>query len=128
MPMYTYLCPDCIHEEEVLKPMSEFDRVEQCSNCGAVMNRNFQADLPHTAADRYDTPIISDSMAISVEQTAEHKRLFPDIKLTNQGQPIFDRYSQHEAYLKKCNYAKGTKKQRVKGTAIPTKKKPTPIA
>ena len=127
MPMYTYLCPDCITEDEVMKPMSLFDRVEHCSNCGAVTNRNFQADLCHTAADRYDTPIISDSMAINPEQTAEHKQLFPDIKLTDAGQPIFDKYSQHEAYLKKCNFQKSTQKRRLKGKAIQTKKKPTPV-
>lgn len=126
MPMYTYLCPDCITEDEVMKPMSEYDRVEHCSNCGSVTNRNFQADLPHTAADRYDTPIISDAMAINPEQTAEHKRLFPDIELTKAGQPIFDKFSKHEAYLKKCNYAKTPKKGRLKGKAIPTKPKPTP--
>lgn len=127
MPMYTHLCPNCITEDEVVKPMSEYDRVEHCSNCGSVTNRDFQADLPNTPADRYATTIVSDAMAINPEQIPEHKRLFPDIKLTKEGQPIFEKYSHHEAYLKKCNYVKGTKKQRVRSKAILTKPKPTPV-
>ncbi len=127
MPMYTYTCPECIHQEEIMKPMVDFDKDEYCELCGASTNRNFQADLPHAASDRYDKPIVSDSMAIHPEQIKEHERLFPDIKVTKEGQPIFEKYSQHEAYLKKTNYVKERQTPKRRGKAIPTKKKPTPV-
>ena len=128
MPMYTYLCPKCVHEQVVTKSMSDFDKDEPCELCDTIMDRNFQADLPHAAADRYGTPLVSDAMAMHPEQIAEHKKLFPDIKVTKEGQPVFDKYSTHEAYLKATNYDKSAKKNKRRATAIPTKKKPTPVA
>jgi hypothetical protein len=75
------------------------------------MERDFQADLPHAAADTYDKPIISDAMAIPPEQIAEHKATFPDIKITDQGQPIFDNYAKHQDYLDKTGFVKQPGKQ-----------------
>jgi hypothetical protein len=71
-----------------------------------VCARDFGADLFHTASDRYDKPIISDSLAIGMDQIAEHKAQFPDIDVTNQGQLVFDKYSTHEAYLEKTGHIK----------------------
>jgi hypothetical protein len=70
------------------------------------MSRNFQADIPHAASDRYDKPIISDSLAIGMDQIAEHKAQFPDIEVTNEGQLVFDKYSTHEAYLVETGHLK----------------------
>jgi hypothetical protein len=70
------------------------------------MTRDMQADLFHAASDRYDKPIISDSLAIGMDQIAEHKAQFPDIGVTNEGQLVFDKYSTHQAYLKKTGHIK----------------------
>ena len=126
MPMYTYQCSKCFGTQEVIKKMAEYDRVEKCPECGYEMTRDFQTDLPHTAADRYDSPIVSDSLAVSIDQIAEHKRAFPDIQITDQGQPVLDNYKQHKDYLEKCGFAKMPKRQRARGKKISTKKEPTP--
>ncbi len=127
MPMYTYKCFHCGVSVEVAKPMTEYDRAEQCEKCSRIMLRDFKTDLPHASADRYDTPIVSDSMAVSVDQIAEHKRAFPDIQITKEGQPVLDNYKQHQDYLDKCGFAKMPKKKQARGTKIKsTKKEPTP--
>jgi hypothetical protein len=104
--MYSFKCPECGGAREVVKTMSESDGIVVCKRCTIPMDRDFQADLPHAASDRYDKPIVSASMAMAIDQIPEHKRLFPDIEVTPQGEPVFDNYADHDAYLEKCNFVK----------------------
>ncbi len=39
MAVYQYYCTECKKTEEVMKPISEIDRVERCSICGTSMKR-----------------------------------------------------------------------------------------
>ena len=122
MPMYSYKCPECGHRQVETKPMSKSDMAENCVNCCEITTRDFSADLFHTASDRYDKPIISDSLAISMDQIAEHKAQFPDIDVTPQGQLVFDKFSKHEKYLKDTGHVKhpGTSRRRTKKVATAT--------
>lgn len=120
MPTYTFKCPKCKRNKEVVRPMSECDSLVFCYQCEVECNRDFQSDLFHTASDTYAKPIISDSLAVGIDQIAEHRKQFPDIQMTNQGQPIFDKYSTHEAYLEKTNFVKHPGKIRRKGKKIAT--------
>lgn len=86
--------------------MSESEDIVQCDECSRIIQRDFRADLPHAASDRYDNPVISDTMAVSMDQIEEHKRAFPDVKITPEGQPIMENYAQHEAYLEKVGFVK----------------------
>lgn len=112
MPVYTFQCPECKRLKEVTRPMSESDSPVFCYQCDMVCERNFKADLFSTPKDTYSKPIISDSLAVSIDQIAEHRKQFPDIRMTDQGQPIFDKYSTHEAYLEKTNFKKDPAKIR----------------
>jgi putative FmdB family regulatory protein len=126
MPAYTYVCTECLYTGEVSKKMSEHDRIEKCPKCEHEMGRDFKTDLPHASADRYSKVIVSDALAMNPEQIPAHKKQFPNIDVTPQGQPVFDNFKQHDAYLNKCNFKKVPKKKRLRGTKIETKKKPTP--
>ncbi len=106
MPMYTFKCPKCKRAKVVTRPMSECDATVFCYSCQMECNRDFKSDLFHTAADTYDKPIISDALAVAPDQIAEHRALFPEIQMTNEGQPVFDKYSTHEAYLEKTGHVK----------------------
>jgi hypothetical protein len=88
--------------------------------CGAVMNRDFKAEgiLVGSGRRSYHKPIVSDSMAVSMDQIAEHKRLFPDVQITSEGQPVFDNFADHEKYMKKCNIVKNPQKKRRRGKRI----------
>ncbi len=121
MPMYTYICPKCSPEHgpvTVDKPMTHSDNEEKCGNCWSIMKRDFKADLFHTASDSYQTPLVSDSLAVSIDQIAEHKRECPDIEITKEGQPVFTNFKQHEGYLKKTGFVKSPKKKRRNETHI----------
>ncbi len=126
MPMYTYVCPNCSYTDAVKKSMAHSDRSETCPECDSEMDRDLRADVPHVPADRYSSPIVSDALAMNPDQIAAHRRQFPDIKVTPQGQPVFDNYAKHDAYLETCNFKKMPKKKRARGTKINTKKEPTP--
>jgi len=120
MPRYEYKCPYCNNKEEIIKPMAEVDVMENCSICGLILDRNFQAENVLVGAGRrsYHKPIVSDSMAVAPTQVAEHRRLFPDVKILNDGRPVFDNFSDHEKYLKKCNIEKMPQKKRKRGKRI----------
>ena len=120
MPMYSYKCPDCGRSTEIMRSMSESDSAVKCWRCPAFMDRDFQADLPHAAKDRYDKPIISDSLAISMDQIPEHRQQFPDVEVTSEGQLVFDNYGKHEAYLKKTGHVKHPGKSRKKTRKVAT--------
>lgn len=119
MPMYTFKCPECGYSKEVFRPMEESDLCVPCDGEYAckqsLMQRDFAADLFHTAGDTYRTPIISDSLAVSVDQIDEHKKLFPDVEITKEGQPVFRSYKQHETYLEKTGFVKQPQKKRRQG-------------
>jgi putative FmdB family regulatory protein len=120
MPQYVYFCWRCDKDVEVIKPMKDTGIVEFCPTCQDRMERNFQAEGVFVGAGRrsYHKPIVSDSLAINPEQIPEHKKRFPDIKVTSEGQPVFDNFSDHEKYLKKCNVEKMPQKRKRKGRRI----------
>jgi len=115
MPIYTYGCSSCGKQEEVFHPMNK-PKIPVC--CGQEMGRNYRADLFIAAGRDYHRPIISDSLAISPEQISEHKRLFPDIQVTSEGQPIFENYKQHDNYLKATGFRKKPQRQRRRFTSV----------
>lgn len=120
MPRYEYICPECGCEAEIIKLMKDVDKPVHCEICDAVMGRDFKAEGVLVGAGRrsYHRPIVSDSMAVAPNQVAEHRRLFPDVKVLDDGRPVFDNFSDHESYLKKCNIEKMPQKKRKQGKRI----------
>ena len=54
----------------------------------------------------YKHPVHSNSLAIHPSQRAEHAKLFPNIRLDNQCRPIFEKFIDHENYLKETGFQK----------------------
>ena len=119
MPRYSFLCPECGRTEEIVRHMANSSNSAWC-RCGCEMNRDFQAENVMVGAGRrsYSKPIVSDSLAILPDQIPEHRKMFPNIEVTKEGQPVFDNYSDHEAYLKKCNFEKVPQKKKKRGKKI----------
>jgi len=115
MPRYTFKCPECDTKLEVVRRMADASKPWKCV-CGAVMDRDFQSDLPMRtpSGKHYCRPIVSDSLAIMPNQIAEHRKEFPNIQVTPEGQPVFDNYSDHEKYLKRTGFRKARQKIRRK--------------
>lgn len=124
MPMYTYKCPECGYSKEIMRPMEESDLCVPCDGERAckqsLMQRDFAADLFHTSSDSYSKPLVSDSLAVSVDQIDEHKQAFPDVDITKEGQPVFRSYKQHDAYLEKTGFIKSPQKKKRREKKITT--------
>ena len=119
MPRYEYKCPECNETIEVVRPMFKAGEPWSCT-CGAIMIRNFKAENVLVGAGRrsYHKPIYSESMAVAPNQVAEHRKLFPDVKITDSGIPVFDNFTDHEKYMKKCNIEKVPQKTKKRGKRI----------
>jgi len=101
--------------------MQESDRPERC-DCGDMV-RDYGAERPNVGNREYSRPIVSHSLAINPSQAAEHRRLFPDVKLQDDTYPVFDSYRTHDAYLKKIGAVKKPQKVRNRGRRLATQGK-----
>ena len=80
--------------------------IHVCPKCGDEMAMNaavtgLRGDYRHT----------SDSLAIHPEDIPEHRKLYPDVEVTSEGQPQFTSPRQQEKYALKSadNYKKPQK-------------------
>lgn len=110
MAIHRYVCDKCKVFIERENTKIEYD----CPKCSEEM----RWDLHIAIHGNYKRPVHSDALAISPDQRAEHERRFPNIRLDEVCRPIFEKFTDHEAYLKECNIIKHTQKIRVKGKQI----------
>ena len=104
MAIHSFVCDSCM----VLVQDTSTKGVHICPECGGDM----RWDLNISIHGNYKTPIHSDSLAIHPDQRAWHEKTFPNIRLDDECRPIFDNFTNHEAYLKATGFGKET--QRVK--------------
>ena len=110
MILHTFICDNC---GIVIQDTTSIG-IHKCPTCGEDM----RWDLNIAIHGNYKRPIHSDALAISPTQRAEHERLFPNIRLDKMCRPIFEKFTDHEAYLKKCGIIKHTQKIKPKGKRI----------
>ena len=114
---YDFSCPKCGIVKEVVRMMSETGEPVMC-NCGIQMIRKYGFRVGAGRKQRYARPIVSDSLAMHPDQIPEHRRMFPNIEVTPEGQPVFDNFADHESYLNKCNIQKLPQRKRFNGKKI----------
>lgn len=102
MTTHRFVCNKC----KVFVEDTTTKGTHKCPKCSIDM----ALDCRVAIHGNYLIPIHSDAMAISPTQVDEHKRLFPDIEIDSQCRPVFDNFTKHEAYLKKCNIVKTPQK------------------
>lgn len=105
-----FTCDDCgiTIQDHITK------EIHRCPKC----DKDMRWDLNISIHGNYKHPVHSDALAISPTQIAEHKRLFPNIRLDKACRPIFEKFTDHEAYLKRCNIIKHPQKIKPKGKRI----------
>lgn len=106
--------------------MQDDEKPVVCEGCHVRMKRDFRAENKNVGDHDYSRPIHSDALAISPMQVEEHKRHFPDIKIDNEGRPIFDNFKKHDDYLKKTGAQKLRQKRKRRGRKIETRTKKRP--
>ena len=104
MVTHSFICDDCM----VLVHDTNTKGIHKCPECGGDM----RWDLNISIHGNYLRPVHSDSLAISPTQRAEHERMFPNIRLDDECRPIFDNFTNHDAYLKMTGFKK--ERQRLK--------------
>lgn len=125
MPIYSFKCPKCGRLYEHFHLMKAVSKTRKCV-CGAKVVRDIAADVPFVSGGhQYRRAIHSDSLAISPDQVAAHKKQFPYIEIDSECRPVFDNFKNHDRYLKETNFKKEPQKIRRKGKKI-TQKLPTP--
>lgn len=92
--------------------MKDPDQSPICDCRGELMTRDYASERANIGDREYRSPIVSDSLAVSPAQITEHKRHFPDIEMTPEGQLVFRSYRQHDDYLKKIGATKNRQKIR----------------
>jgi len=70
------------------------------------MIRDYSEEKVNTGNKEYGSEIHSDSLAIMPSQVKEHQQKFPDVKIDNEGRPVFDNYQQHDKYLEQIGAVK----------------------
>lgn len=104
MPLYEFQCGACGHVTGVIAPMSSVPTTAPCEmGCSLPAARIYSFNSGNVD---YAVPIVSQSLAMHPEQIDEHKKLFPDIPVTEDGCPVFSNFADHEAYLKKTGFTK----------------------
>ena len=116
MILYEFKCSVCGHEDALFCKVEDRDASYDCPLCGNNMKRKISCPHGHDGRD-YSRQIVSDSLAVSMSQIEEHKKMFPNIKMTPEGQPVFDNYRDHENYLKETGFVKAPGKKK-KGKRI----------
>lgn len=87
MPRYCYVCPDCGATVEQHRSMRRRNVSPSCG-CGCRMERDLGSELSGTDTQDYDHEILSDRMGVHPSQVAEHRRMFPNIPMNDQGQIV----------------------------------------
>lgn len=110
MKLHAYKCWDCGYHF--------LDEAIDAPDCSKCKSSKTGVDINIAIHGNYQRPIHSDALAISPTQRAEHERLFPNIRLDKMCRPIFEKFTDHEAYLEKCGIVKHAQKIKPKGKQI----------
>ncbi len=88
MPRYCYVCDKCKVGIEVVRAVRNRNRRPSCVACGVRMGRDFLSEGTNTDTNDYAREILSESMGVSPSQVSEHRRLHPNIPMTDTGEII----------------------------------------
>lgn len=111
------MCGECNNKYEKIIQIEKF----KCPKCRVLMEEVRIEDKFATGGDLacgtlqimgtpYKVAIHSDSLAISPDQVAEHKREFPNIEIDDQCRPVFTHKKTHQEYMDKCGVRKQAQK------------------
>ena len=109
MVTHRFVCDDC----RVCVEDTDTKIVHLCGKCGQEM----RWDIKLGCLDG-DYTHISDSLAISPDQIAEHRAHFPDVNVLPDGRIEFDSVRQHSNYIDKCGFCKHSPKLKPKSERL----------
>lgn len=102
MPIYSFRCDECGVVFDDFRMISDRNSPAKCK-CGGSARRSFIDEQPHTHRD-YDKPVLSDAMGCHPDQVKQHRKLFPDIPITNDGRIVVTSHSEHRRIMKRLGF------------------------
>lgn len=109
MPVHEFICDNCGY----ICVDCDTKKVHICIDCGHEMRWN----LHGVGIASGDYHHVSESLAISPEQAMEHREMFPDVNVLDDGRLEFNSYKAHDRYLTKTGFVKKEQKRRKRITA-----------
>lgn len=106
MAIHTFICDNC----EISIKDTNTKIIHKCPVCGGDM----RWDLHFNGGQTGDYEHISQSLAISPKQIADHKKLFPNVDVLPDGRIRFTSFKQHNKYINRCGFYKHEKKLKPK--------------
>jgi hypothetical protein len=91
--------------------MKDEEIVPVCGNTPMV--RDYQAEHPSITGTEKGETFWSDSLAINPDQTAEHQRQFPDVKVDADGRLGFDSNKVRDKYLDATGFTKKSQRKEI---------------
>jgi len=113
VPIYTFVCPECGNQDETVRTMADADQPYKCAKCGTLTRRDYRADRPNVVGTEKGETFWSESLAINPEQAAEHRRLFPDVKIDAEGRLGFDSVKQRSDYCTATGFEKRSQRKQI---------------
>ena len=102
MPLYSYSCK-CGHTCEEFRAVAYRDDGPVCS-CGIKMEHDVCADHRREQRPGYWTDLLSDAMGVMPDQVAEHRKMYPDIPMTDDGRVIVRSHQEHRRIMKRLGF------------------------
>jgi len=93
MMRHTFVCDSC----NIDRWDTDTKKVHICERCGEEM----RWDLRGNASGQGDYHHTSDSLAFHPDDIPEHRKLFPGVEVTPEGQPQFTSVKQQERYAER---------------------------
>lgn len=110
MPLHEFICDDC----KVVVEDTDTKITHYCPICEKSMRWN----LSGIGIAQGDYHHVSDSLAIHPDQTAEHRKNFPDVGVLPDGRLEFSSVRSQERYANQCGFDKKTQRVRNRGNRI----------
>ena len=107
---HQFICDDC----GVGVQDTNTKGIHHCPKCGQDMRWDIK-DIGIPDGDYHHT---SDSLAFHPDDIPEHRKLFPGIEVTPEGQPQFTSVKQQEKYAEKAGFHKKPQKIKNRGVRI----------
>ena len=86
MPTYPYVCPDCEKAFDVIKRISDIDKIENCPQCFAICNKNNRKIARQALHDiDVDDPKWDHALGCVVKNSKHRKKIAKDRGLIEVG-------------------------------------------
>lgn len=83
--IYEYSCLKCDSTCEIVKPVSEYDKVENCAECGTVMSRAFAPKKLHLYGTAVEEKYFNHGLGQVVNGKAHVKQICKEKKIIEVG-------------------------------------------